>query len=127
MSSHARVPIAVVGIGCRLPGAHGPDEFWRRLCDGYDAISEPPPGRFQPNGRSGLSRWTQTETPSKAGFLADVDKFDPDFFGISRREARSTDPQLRLLLETTWEALEDAGERPERLEGGRTGVFVGLI
>jgi acyl transferase domain-containing protein/NADPH:quinone reductase-like Zn-dependent oxidoreductase len=115
MGTQTQSPIAVIGIGCRFPGAYGPAEFWRRLCDGYDGVSAPPPGRAEISGAN------------KAGFLTNVDKFDPDFFGISRREARSMDPQLRMLLQTTWEALEDAGQRPADLEGSRTAVFMGQI
>jgi acyl transferase domain-containing protein len=115
--------IAIIGIGCRFPGADGPTGFWRLLSDGVDAITEIPPDRwdadafYDPNGTA-TTRW--------GGFLDQVDQFDPQFFGISPREAARMDPQQRLLLEVAWEALEDAGQVPERLEGSRTGVFVGI-
>nr|WP_157527081.1 type I polyketide synthase [Kibdelosporangium sp. MJ126-NF4]CEL12898.1 Malonyl CoA-acyl carrier protein transacylase [Kibdelosporangium sp. MJ126-NF4]CTQ98582.1 Malonyl CoA-acyl carrier protein transacylase (EC 2.3.1.39) [Kibdelosporangium sp. MJ126-NF4] len=126
---HGRsAPIAIVGIGCRLPGAHGPDEFWRRLCDGYDAIGPIPPDRV------GLSALSDPESflrrrnfaPS-GGFLTGLDRFEPTFFGIPPRAAGRMDPQQRLLLETGWEALEDAGLPPDQLAGSRTGVFIGHL
>jgi acyl transferase domain-containing protein/acyl-CoA synthetase (AMP-forming)/AMP-acid ligase II/acyl carrier protein len=112
-------PIAIVGIGCRFPGAEGPADFWRMLCDGVDAVSEVP-----------ADRW-DVDTPERAtgrwgGFLDQVDQFDAQFFGISPREASRMDPQQRLLLEVAWEALEDAGQVPDQLAGSRTGVFTGL-
>jgi acyl transferase domain-containing protein/acyl-CoA synthetase (AMP-forming)/AMP-acid ligase II len=120
-------PIAIIGIGCRFPGADGPAAFWRLLSDGVDAITEIPPDRwdadafYDPNGTA-----PGTATTRWGGFLDQVDQFDPQFFGISPREAARMDPQQRLLLEVAWEALEDAGQVPERLEGSRTGVFVGV-
>ncbi|MEO0969116.1 MAG: beta-ketoacyl synthase N-terminal-like domain-containing protein, partial [Cyanobacteria bacterium J06639_18] len=120
-------PIAVVGIGCRFPGANNPQAFWQLLRNGVDAISEVPDSRwdvntfYDPTGKEPgkmNSRW--------GGFLAEVDKFDPQFFGISPREAESIDPQQRLLLEVSWEALEHAGKAPDKLAGSNTGVFVGI-
>ncbi len=110
-------PIAIIGIGCRFPGADGPGEFWTLLREGRDAIREVPAERreiaaFDPDARG--------------GFLERVDGFDADFFGLSPREAVPLDPQQRLLLEVSWEALEDAGQAPERLEGSATGVFIGI-
>ena len=123
----ANEPIAIIGIGCRFPGADGPAAFWRLLSDGVDVISEIPPERwdadafYDPNGTA-----PGTATTRWGGFLDQVDQFDPEFFGISPREAARMDPQQRLLLEVAWEALEDAGQVPERLAGSRTGVFVGI-
>ncbi len=120
-------PIAIVGIGCRFPGAENPEAFWQLLHDGIDAICEVPAGYwniddfYDPNpGMPGKmnTRW--------GGFLKHVDQFDPHFFGISPREAFHMDPQQRLLLEVAWEALEDAGQAPDRLAGSRTGVFIGI-
>ncbi|MEU7043560.1 beta-ketoacyl synthase N-terminal-like domain-containing protein [Streptomyces varsoviensis] len=108
-------PIAVVGVGCRFPGgADGPDGYWRMLRDGTDAIALSPPGRFDDG-----SRWL-------GAWLDRVDHFDPRFFRIAPREARVMDPQQRLFLEVAWEALEHAGQTPERLADTRTGVFVGM-
>ena len=117
-------PIAVVGIGCRFPGADGPAAFWRLLSGGVDAITEISPDRW---GADAFYRPDVTTTATRwGGFLDQVDQFDPEFFGISPRESARMDPQQRLLLEVAWEALEDAGQVPERLEGSRTGVFIGI-
>jgi acyl transferase domain-containing protein len=120
-------PIAIVGIGCRFPGANGPDEFWNLLHDGVDAITEVPPERWNVDDLYDAD----SRTPGKmitrwGGFLDNVDRFDREFFGISPREASAIDPQQRLLLETTWEALEDAGQIRTALAGSDTGVFVGI-
>ncbi len=120
-------PIAVVGLGCRFPGAHGPDAFWTLLREGRDAVGEAPADR-----RQALDACHDPEpAPGKlytrqGGFLDEVAGFDADFFGISPREAASLDPNQRLLLETAWEALEHAGQAPDRLGGSATGVFVGI-
>ena len=112
-------PIAIIGIGCRFPGADGPAAFWRLLRDGVDAIAEIPSDRWNVDASGpATTRW--------GGFLDQVDEFDPQFFGISPREAARMDPQQRLLLEVAWEALEDAGQVPEQLAGSRTGVFIGV-
>jgi acyl transferase domain-containing protein/acyl-CoA synthetase (AMP-forming)/AMP-acid ligase II/acyl carrier protein len=112
-------PIALIGVGCRFPGAEGPDGFWRLLRDGVDAVGPPPPGRWDDDGPA-------EGPPRRGGFIEGVDRFDADFFGISPREAARTDPQQRLLLEVAWEALEDAGQAPGRLAGAPVGVFVGI-
>jgi acyl transferase domain-containing protein/acyl carrier protein len=120
--------IAIVGMGCRLPGAPNPESFWQLLCDGRDAITEVPADRwdvkrlFDPDpSRPGtmVSRW--------GGFLERIDKFDAQFFGISPREAPHLDPRQRLMLEVTWEAIEDAGILCDYLAGSRTGVFVATL
>jgi myxalamid-type polyketide synthase MxaE and MxaD len=120
-------PIAVVGIGCRFPRASGQEAFWRLLRDGVDAITEVPKERWdidalydrdlaEPGTMN--TRW--------GGFLEDVGAFASAFFGISHGEASSMDPQHRLLLEVSWEALENAGQSPEDLEGSATAVYVGI-
>jgi acyl transferase domain-containing protein/NADPH:quinone reductase-like Zn-dependent oxidoreductase/acyl carrier protein len=124
----AREPIAIIGMGCRVPGgADTPDAFWRLLRDGVDAIDVVPADRwdidalYDPNpdvpGRIG-TRY--------GGFVRDIDRFDPVFFGIAPREAQGMDPQQRVLLEVAWEALEHAGQAPDRLERSITGVYVGV-
>lgn len=120
-------PIAIIGIGCRFPGAKDPQAFWQLLCDGVDAITEIPGDRWQIE----QLYHSDPDEPGRmnsryGGFLEQVDQFDPHFFGISPREAVSIDPQQRLLLEVSWEALEDAGQVRENLAGSRTGVFVGI-
>lgn len=124
-SGEVHEPIAIIGIGCRLPGADGPEQYWQLLAGGIDAISEPPPGRW--DSRSAIERTRPDISPGVhwGGFLPQIDQFDAAFFGISPREATRMDPQQRLILEVSWEALEDAGQVTERLAGSRTGVFIG--
>ncbi|BAU16014.1 amino acid adenylation domain-containing protein (plasmid) [Leptolyngbya sp. NIES-3755] len=121
-------PIALVGMGCRFPGAvNHPTAFWQLLRDGIDPISEVPPERWQVNAYYDPNPNAPGKTYTRwGGFLSQVDQFDPDFFGISPREAIGMDPQQRLLLEVAWEALEHAGQAPRDLVGSKTGVFVGI-
>ncbi|WP_140791097.1 type I polyketide synthase [Myxococcus xanthus] len=120
-------PIAVVGMACRMPGAGSVESFWQALREQRDCVSPVPEGRWD------VAAFYDPEpgAPGKiynreGGFLSNVEHFDADFFGVSPREALAMDPQHRLLLETCWHALEDAALAPERLHGGRTGVFVGI-
>jgi myxalamid-type polyketide synthase MxaD len=120
-------PIAIIGIGCRFPGANDPAAFWQLLRDGVDAIREVPADRFDQHAFYDPDPATPGKMNTRwGGFLEQVDQFDPNFFGISPREALRMDPQQRLLLEVTWEALQDAGQVPERLVGTRAGVFIGI-
>ncbi|HLX45292.1 MAG TPA: type I polyketide synthase, partial [Bryobacteraceae bacterium] len=120
-------PIAIIGIGCRFPGSSGPQEFWQSIHDGIDAITEVPADRFNLNEVYDSDPTLAGKINTRwGGFVEQVDQFDPQFFGISPREAARMDPQQRLLLEVTWEALEDAGQVPEKLTGSQTGVFVGI-
>jgi acyl transferase domain-containing protein/NAD(P)-dependent dehydrogenase (short-subunit alcohol dehydrogenase family)/acyl carrier protein len=119
-------PVAIVGMGCRFPGADNPDAFWRLLRDGVDAIVDVPANRWD----AGAIFDADPEAAGKmyvrkGGFLSAVDGFDARFFEISPREARAMDPQQRLLLEVVCEALEDAGTPADALRGSATGVFVG--
>ncbi|MFN6483917.1 MULTISPECIES: polyketide synthase [unclassified Nostoc] len=119
--------IAVIGIGCRFPGANSPENFWQILHDGVDVIQKVPSSRWDIN----VFYDSTPANPGKmntryGGFLEQVDHFDPQFFGISAREAETMDPQQRLLLEVSWEALENAGQIPEQLAGSKTGVFIGI-
>ncbi len=121
-------PVAVIGMGCRFPGgANDPESFWELLVNGVDAIREVPPERWDadefydpdPDAPGKIvTRW--------GGFLDQIDEFDPEFFGISPREAAAMDPQQRMILEVSWEALERAGQAPDRLSGSQTGVFIGI-
>ncbi|MEB3020581.1 type I polyketide synthase [[Mycobacterium] crassicus] len=120
-------PIAIVGIGCRFPGADGPEEFWRLLSGGVDATSEVPADRWDVDAFYNPDPAVPgTAVTRRGGFLDRVDEFDYQFFGISPRESAQMDPQQRLLLEVAWEAMEDAGQAPGALAGTRTGVFVGI-
>lgn len=119
--------IAIIGLGCRVPGASSPEAFWQLVRDRIDAIREVPESRWS---RRDLYDPTP-QSPGKmntvwAGMLEEVGHFDHEFFGISPREAAHMDPQQRLLLEVVWESLEHAGQSPDRLRGSDTGVFVGI-
>ena len=120
-------PIAIIGIGCRFPGANNPAAFWQLLRDGVDAIGEVPADRFDQRAFYDPDPSVPGKMNTRwGGFLEHVDQFDANFFGISPREAARMDPQQRLLLEVAWEALQDAGQVPERLAGTRAGVFIGV-
>ena len=122
-----REPLAIVGIGCRFPGgADTPGRFWRLLRDGVDAITPVPPERWDAEALYAADPQTPGKMSTRwGGFLPGLDRFEPSFFGISPRETASLDPQQRLFLEVSSEALEDAGQTPARLAGSRTGVYVG--
>src|ERR1700739_2417272 len=121
-------PIAVIGMACRLPGGiDSPERLWGALLRGDDLITEVPADRWDADeyydpepgvpGRS-VCKW--------GGFLDDVAGFDSEFFGINEREAIALDPQHRLLLETSWEAMGHSVLTPEMVTDSLTGVFVGL-
>jgi len=123
-----REPLAIVGIGCRLPGdVEDTQSFWKMLTEGRSGISEVPENRWD------RERYYHPDTsiPRKmhtkwGGFVKNLDMFDAQFWGISPREALRMDPQQRWLLECAWECIEDGGYRPSSLRGSRTGVYVGI-
>lgn len=120
-------PIAIVGIGCRFPGANSPETFWHLLRNGIDAISEVPKERWDVDSFYDPEPATPGKMSTRyGGFIEGVDSFDPAFFGISPREAERIDPQQRLVLKVAWEALENAGIVPSHLSGSQTGVFIGI-
>ena len=123
-----REPIAVIGMGLRFPGeANNLETFWQLLHDGVDAIGDVPTGRwdvdhfYDPDPNAPGKMYVKS-----GGFLQNVDQFDPAFFGMSPREAINLDPQHRLLLEVSWEALENAGLVPDEWVDSQTGVFIGI-
>jgi acyl transferase domain-containing protein/SAM-dependent methyltransferase len=119
---------AIVGMGLRLPGGvRNESSLWQILANGMDTVSEIPADRWDLDAYYDLDPDKPGKMNSRHGsFLQDIDQFDPEFFGVSPREAVSMDPQHRLLLETSWEALENAAIAPVALRGSQTGIFVGI-
>ncbi|MFN8441273.1 MAG: beta-ketoacyl synthase N-terminal-like domain-containing protein [Caldilineaceae bacterium] len=120
-------PIAIVGMACRFPGATTPEAFWQLLQNGVDTTRIVPCERWSADEYYADDRGMPGKTYVRhASFIDNVDQFDAHFFGISPQEAVSLDPQQRLLLEVSWEALERAGQAPQKLVGSQTGIFMGI-
>ncbi|QWP75336.1 KR domain-containing protein [Lysobacter sp. K5869] len=116
-SSYRDEDVAVVGMSCRIAGANNPDEFWRMLDQGRDMISEIPADRWDWRDYAGVSRW--------GSFIDGIKEFDPLFFGISPAEAMYMSPEQRLMMQSVWECIEDAGYGGDSLKGTDTGIYVG--
>ena len=124
---NSQEPIAIVGMACRFPSAPDLATFWRQLLDGKNCATECPPGARE--GRVGELYSDTTSIPSACrhgAFLTDIDQFDAEFFRISPSEAEFLDPQQRMMLETSWQALENANIDPESLRGSSASVFAGM-
>jgi acyl transferase domain-containing protein len=127
MERERSAPIAVVGIGCRFPGADTPEAFWQLLIRGEHAVREVPIDRWDTQAYFDPNPDAPGKTYARhSGAVEGLHGFDAQFFNISPREATSVDPQQRLLLEVSWEALENAGIPPDGLKGSQTGIFVGI-
>lgn len=120
--------IAIIGMGCRYPGAQGLRAFWEMLCDGVDAITEIPTTRWDVDDYYDPDISTPGTMQTRwGGFIDNIDQFDAQFFAISPREANHMDPQQRQLLEVSWEALQHAGQTREGIAGSQTSVFVATL
>ncbi len=128
-STNPREPIAIIGIGCRFPGdVNDPASFWKLLAEGKNAITDVPSDRWN------LKKFYDPDSNKagkiknkKGGFVKDIDHFDPGFFGMFPAEAHCIDPQQRMLLEVTYQALEDAGIPMESVSDTKTAVFMGVF
>jgi polyketide synthase 5 len=129
MNKTPATPIAIIGMACRLPGGiESPDQLWEALLRGDDLVTEIPPDRWDADEYYDPEPGVPGRSVCKWGaFLDNVADFDPEFFGITEKEATAMDPQHRLLLETSWEAMEHGGFTRDKLADLRTGVFVGLM
>jgi acyl transferase domain-containing protein len=122
-----REPIAIIGMSCRFPGgANNPEAYWQLLHSGIDAISSFPTERLSANSLDTFLLDGELNTSWRGGFIDGIDQFDAEFFGLTPREVASMDPQQRLVLEVSWEAIERAGQAPDKLQGSQTGIFIGI-
>src|SRR6185503_10019411 len=112
-------PMAIIGMGCKFPGgADSPEAFWKLLCEGFDAVTDVPADRWNYRDYYDPDPDAPGKTSTRrAAFVRDIAEFDPQFFGIAPREAIGMDPQQRMLLEVSWQALEHAGISPASLAG----------
>ncbi|BCI92632.1 hypothetical protein NIIDMKKI_78380 [Mycobacterium kansasii] len=122
-----RVDIAIVGLSTRLPGdMNTPDETWQALLEGRDAITDLPEGRWTEFLEEPRLAERVKAARTRGGYLKDIKGFDSEFFAVAKTEADNIDPQQRMALELTWEALEHARIPASSLRGGAVGVYVGV-
>lgn len=117
--------IAIVGMAAKYPGANNINEMWDMLIEGRDGIGQPPLGRWSEYASDDVMQAKMAEVNFTGGYLEDIATFDAEFFGLSPLEAVNIDPQQRIILELTWEALENAHIAPSSLRGEAVGVFIG--
>jgi acyl-CoA synthetase (AMP-forming)/AMP-acid ligase II/3-oxoacyl-(acyl-carrier-protein) synthase/acyl carrier protein len=123
----ADTDVAIVGWACQFPGGiHSPEELWRHLMSGMSSVTTIPDERWRLFGASGVGQDDSEPFPRLGAFIDDVDRFDADFFGVSKVEAEAMDPQQRKLLELTWTLFENAGYNPKDVDGQNVAVFVGV-
>lgn len=123
-----KADIAVIGIAGKFPGAANPEEFWKNLQAGKSSVKEVPSNRWDWKKYWGDPQTEKNKSNSKwGGFLDDVERFDPAFFGLSVKEVERMDPQQRIMLELTWSCFEDAGIPPSSVSGKKIGVFLGVF
>ncbi|ORB63008.1 polyketide synthase Pks13 [Mycolicibacterium tusciae] len=121
-----RTNIAIIGIGTRFPGdLNTPDEMWQALLEGRDAISDLPEGRWSEFTSEPRIAERVKKARTRGGYISDIKGFDAEFFALSKMEADNVDPQQRMALELTWEALEHARIPASSLRGENVGVFIG--
>ena len=126
-SSAEKEPLAVIGMGCRFPGADSPDHFWQLLMEKRDAVGLIPAERWRDDHFFGTFSIENESLLRTGGFIEDISTFDPLFFNVSPREASRMDPHQRLAMEVAWNALENAAIPPSSLKGTATGVFIGVL
>jgi acyl transferase domain-containing protein len=125
LSARLSEPLAIIGLGCRFPGAANPEKFWEMLIQGRQ-VELTSGNRWADSLVATSEKQAGKITANRGGFLENIDRFDASFFGISGREACKLDPQQRLLLEVAWETFEDAGVDPTACRGRQIGTFVGI-
>ena len=119
-------PIAIVGMACRFGGAPNLEAYWRLIRDGLEGVVEVPPDRWRVDDYYNAEGGPGKTVTRRGAFVANIDQFEPTFFGVTPREASRMDPQQRMLLEVAWEAMENAGCPADQLAGTATGVYVGV-
>ncbi|WPQ61784.1 SDR family NAD(P)-dependent oxidoreductase [Chitinophaga sancti] len=120
--------VAIIGMACRFPGASNYEQYWRNLISGISSVQEIPATRWRWEDYQGNPLTEKNKSNSKwGGFIDDVDRFDPGFFGLSGKEVEAMDPQQRIMLELSWACFEDAGINVARHSGAKIGIYTGVF